>query len=118
MEVAYNKTPPFDFCITIFLDQVGDFCITILMPGGRPTSDPKETLVAVRFSERQLVVLQRRAKHDDISLSEAIRRCVDEWAVIQPVRTRQPTPAERETFQQLAALFESKPARSRTRRKQ
>jgi hypothetical protein len=88
------------------------------MPGGRPTDDPKETLVAVRFSDRQLVVLQRRAKHDGISLSEAIRRCVNEWALIQPGRTRQPTPAERETFEQLAANFEAKPARSRTRRKQ
>jgi hypothetical protein len=87
------------------------------MPGGRPTDDPKETLVAVRVSERQLVVLQRRAKHDDISLSEAIRRCVDEWAVLQPGRTRQPTPAERETFKQLAALFEPKSARRRKRRK-
>jgi len=86
------------------------------MPGGRPTNDPKATLVAVRFSERQLVVLQRRAKHDGSSLSEAIRSCIDEWAVIQPARTRQPTPAERETFTQLAVAFEI-PARSRTRRK-
>ena len=88
------------------------------MPGGRPTDDPKETLVAVRFSDRQLVVLQRRAKHDGTSLSEALRRCVDEWAVIQPARTRQPTPAERETFKQLAALFETTPVRRRARRKQ
>ena len=87
------------------------------MPGGRPTDDPKQTLVAVRFSERQLVVLQRRAKHDGTSLSEAIRCCVDEWAVIQPARTRQPTPAERETFMQLAARFETKPAKPAQRRK-
>ena len=37
-----------------------------------------------------------------------IRRRVDEWAVIQPARARQPTPAERETFKQLAAMFESR----------
>lgn len=73
--------------------------------------------MAVRLSDRQLVVLQRRAKHDSISLSEALRRCLDEWAVIQPARTRQPTPAERETFKQLAAQFEAKSAR-RVRRKQ
>jgi hypothetical protein len=86
------------------------------MAGGRPTTDPKETLVAVRLSERQLVVLERRTRHDDISLSEAIRRCVDEWALLRPGRTRQPTPAERETFKQLSALFEANSAPRRKRR--
>jgi hypothetical protein len=75
--------------------------MTILMPGGRPTTDPKETLVAVRFSERQLVVLQRRARQDGTGLSEAIRRCVDEWAVSRPARAGrpQPKPARRRTLQ-------------------
>jgi hypothetical protein len=59
--------------------------------------------VAVRFSERQLVVLQRRARQDGTGLSEAIRRCVDEWAVSRPTRARQPLP---------------KPARRRTLQKQ
>ena len=71
------------------------------MPGGRPTTDPKETLVAVRFSERQLVVLQRRARKDGTGLSEAIRRCVDEWAISRTTRVRnsQPKPARRRTLQ-------------------
>ena len=85
------------------MDMTEWWCITILMPGGRPTTDPKETLVAVRFSERQLVVLQRRARNDGTGLSEAIRRCVDDWAVSRPARTRQPQP---------------KPARRRVLRKQ
>jgi hypothetical protein len=93
------------------------------MPGGRPTADPKGTLVAVRFSERQLVVLRRRARHDGTGLSEALRRCVDEWAAIQPqpsrpAKSRPPTPAERETFKQLFSLFDNKPARRRPRRRQ
>ena len=91
------------------------------MAGGRPTDDPKETLVAVRLSDRQLVVLKRRARHDGTSLSEALRRCVDEWATIQPeptrpAKSRPPTAAERATFKQLFSLFEHKPARRRPRR--
>ena len=95
------------------------------MAGGRPTDDPKESLVAVRLSDRQLVVLRRRAKRDDINLSEAIRRCIDEWAANPPPgprpnpsapRTRPPRDAERATFKQLFSLFEDKPARRRPRR--
>jgi len=47
------------------------------MRSGRPTDDPKETLVAVRLSDRQLVPLQRRARAEGTSLSEALRRTVD-----------------------------------------
>ena len=91
------------------------------MAGGRPTNDPKETLVAVRLSDRQLVVLRRRAGRDGISFSEALRRCVDEWATIQPTPTppatsRLPTESERKNFRQLFSLFESKLARRRPRR--
>ncbi|MEO6775810.1 MAG: hypothetical protein ABI467_22810 [Kofleriaceae bacterium] len=91
------------------------------MAGGRPTNDPKETLVAVRFSDRQLVVLKRRARQDGISLSEALRRCVDEWATIrsaptQVAKSRPPTLSERATFKQLFSLFEEPPARRRPRR--
>ncbi len=50
------------------------------MPGGRPTDDPKPTLVAVRLAARQMRVLKVRAKREGIGLSEALRRCVDEWA--------------------------------------
>lgn len=86
------------------------------VPGGRPTTDPKGTLVAVRFSDRQLVPLQRRAAAEGISLSEAVRRCVDQWAERQP-RTRPPTPEERQTFKQLFSLFEANPSRRRPRRR-
>ena len=91
------------------------------MAGGRPTDDPKETLVAVRLSDRQLVVLKRRARQDGTSLSESLRRCVDEWATIQPApvrptKSRPPTASERATFKQLFSLFEDKPARRRPRR--
>jgi len=63
---------------------------------------PKESLVAVRFSERQLVVFHWRARNDGTGLSEATRRCVGDWAVSER-RERGPQP---------------KPARRRTRRKQ
>jgi hypothetical protein len=86
------------------------------MAGGRPTDDPKETLVAVRLSDRQLVPLQRRARIEGTSLSEALRRVVDDWSRGY-TRTRSPTAAERETFKQLSAAFRSEPARRRPRRR-
>jgi len=86
------------------------------MAGGRPTDDPKETLVAVRLSDRQLVPLQRRARAEGTSLSEALRRTVDDWSRGY-TRTRPPTAAERETFKQLSAAFMTKPARRRPRRR-
>ena len=42
------------------------------MLGGRPTDDPKPTLVAVRLAARQMRVLKVRAKREGIGLSEAI----------------------------------------------
>jgi hypothetical protein len=66
------------------------------MPGGRPTQDPKETLIAVRLSTRQLRVLQARAQREQVALSEALRRCVDEWAAGAAAARRAPTaPAPR-----------------------
>jgi hypothetical protein len=99
------------------------------MAGGRPTDDPKDTLVAVRLSDRQLQPLQRRAKAESITLSEAVRRCVDHWVTTRPrtrpptkeeretPRTRPPTKEERETFDQLRAVFGAAPAPRRRRRR-
>lgn len=85
------------------------------MRTGRPTDDPKESLVAVRLSQRQLVPLQRRARIEGTTLSEALRRTVDDWSRGY-TRTRLPTAAERETFKQLSAAFTTKPARRPRRR--
>jgi len=78
--------------------------------------DPKGTLVAVRFSDRQLLPLQRRAKAEGISLSEAVRRCVDHWAQTQP-RARPPTQEERQTFKELFSLLATNPKPPRRRRR-
>ena len=91
------------------------------MPGGRPTDEPKQTLVAVRLAARQMRVLKARAKREGVGLSEALRRCLDEWA---PSKSSSPTPEpkpkpltrqERETFAQVFEAFGYKP-RSRKRR--
>ena len=86
------------------MTQMKTFCITKLVSGGRPTNDPKETLVAVRLSDRQRVVLERRVQRESISLSEAIRRCVDEWDRGY-TRARPASAAEHETFKLLAKAF-------------
>jgi hypothetical protein len=92
------------------------------MPGGRPTDDPKPTLVAVRLAARQMRVLEVRAKRDGVALSEAIRRCVDEWASLRSsastpeAKPRPLTREERETFDQVFEAFGYKPRR-RTRRR-
>jgi hypothetical protein len=67
--------------------------------------------VAVRLSDRQLAPLQRRARIEGTSLSEALRRTVDDWARGYS-RTRAPTAAERDTFKLLGKAFG---ARSRPR---
>jgi len=87
------------------------------VPGGRPTKDPKETLVAVRLGERQRVALEQRARREGIALSEALRRCVDEWAATsqQGPRGRPPTREERKTFDQVFAAIGLRP-RHRARR--
>ena len=92
------------------------------MPGGRPTDDPKQTLVAVRLAARQMRALKARAKREGIGLSEALRRCVDEWAstssrpASEP-RARPLTREERESFDQVFAAFGLKPKRRRRRRR-
>ena len=87
------------------------------MPG-RPTDDPKSTLVAVRLAAGQMRVLKLRAKREGISLSEALRRCVDSWASLQrpsESRSRPLTKDERETFDEVFAVFGIKPRRRRRR---
>ncbi len=89
------------------------------MPGGRPTDDPKPMLVAVRLAARQMRVLKVRAKREGIGLSEALRRCVDEWASSRRAsepRAQPLTKDERETFDQVFAAFGLKPKRRRRRR--
>lgn len=92
------------------------------MPAGRPTDDPKQTLVAVRLAARQMHALEARAKRERIGLSEALRRCVDEWASKPSSRTPEPkarplTREERKTFDQVFAAFGLKPHRRRRTRK-
>ena len=90
------------------------------MPGGRPTNDPKGTLVAVRLADRQLRAIEARARRETIGLSEALRRCVDEWIVssssrpptVTP-RARPPTREERESFNQVFAALGLKPKQRR-----
>jgi hypothetical protein len=45
---------------------------------GRPTDDPKTELLAVRLTPRQVELVERRAELEAVSVSEAIRRCLDE----------------------------------------
>lgn len=93
------------------------------MPGGRPTDDPKQTLVAVRLPARQLHALQARVKREGIGLSEALRRCLDEWAAsttpraMHEPRPRRLTAEERKSFDQVFAAFGLTPKRGRRRRR-
>ncbi len=45
---------------------------------GRPTEDPKTQLIAVRLPTRHVRLVQRRAKRERISFSEALRRFLEE----------------------------------------
>jgi hypothetical protein len=93
------------------------------MSRGRPTDDPKQTLVAVRLATRHMRALEARAKREQIGLSEALRRCVDDWASSSPShRTSEPRPRpltkkDRETFDQVFAAFGLKPRRRRRPRR-
>jgi hypothetical protein len=90
------------------------------MPGGRPTHDPKPTLVAVRLAARQIGVLEARAKREGIGLSEALRNCVDEWASSRHASeppARPLTKHERETFDEVFSAFGLKRRRRKRRRK-
>ena len=70
--------------------------------------DPKGSLLAVRLAERHMHFLQQRARRLRISLSEALRQCVDESLRAQQLgrqRPRSPTPEERATFDQVFAAL-------------
>jgi hypothetical protein len=45
---------------------------------GRPTDDPKGKLIAVRVASRHIRLLERRAAQERVTLSEALRRYLDE----------------------------------------
>ena len=95
--------------------------MTNLCPAAGPTDDPKRTLVAVRLAARQMRMLEVRGKREGIGLSEALRRCIDEWAsstVSRPAlgpRARPLTKQEREMFDQVFAAFGLTPVRRRRR---
>lgn len=106
---AYNKTQireqntwtaPLDACITKPVNA-----------GGRPTNDPKGTLVAVRLSARQVHVLEQRSQREDTGLSEAIRRCIDEWAAAHAPRAKASTRTKKEVVKRPAAGPRTRPAR-------
>jgi hypothetical protein len=88
--------------------------ITKPMKGGRPTKDPKGTLVAVRLSGRQVHVLERRSRREATGLSEALRRCVDEWAAAQGAA---PIQSKQEVIKKQLVAGGSRPTRRRTRQR-
>ena len=87
------------------------------MPGGRPTSDPKGTLIAVRLADRHVQWLRDRAASDGVSLSEALRLLLDQQAPPKPVRGRPPTARERREFDQVFAALGLVPTRRRRKHK-
>ena len=108
--IVYNKT-----LTTRIATATGQRSrITKPLKGGRPTKDPKGTLVAVRLSGRQVHVLQRRSRREATGLSEALRRCLDEWAAIQDAA---PIQSKQEAIKKQLVAVGSQPTRRRTRRK-
>ncbi len=87
--------------------------ITKPTKGGRPTTDPKGTLVAVRLSGRQVHVLEGRSRREATGLSESLRRCLDEWAAAQDAVPAQP---KQEAVKKQRATVGTRPTRRRTRR--
>ena len=79
------------------------------MPGGRPTSDPKASLLAVRLADRHVQWLRSRAQRDGVTLSEALRSLLDEHAPPPPRQSRPLTPKKRREFDQLFAAFGLRP---------
>jgi len=86
------------------------------MPGGRPTLEPKRTLIAVRLADRHVRWLRGRAAREGVSLSEVLRRLLDEQAPPKE-RGRRPTAEEREMFDQVFAAFGLVPRRRGGKRK-
>jgi hypothetical protein len=48
------------------------------MPGGRPTSEPKTKLVALRLPVRLLRFVEQLAREQRVGVSEAMRRLIEE----------------------------------------
>jgi hypothetical protein len=48
------------------------------MLGGRPTTDPRPIYLAVRVAPRHKRMLEARARREGVSVSEALRRILDE----------------------------------------
>ena len=120
----YNETPRRDRSRAAdqvlergqFLTAASVACITKPMAtGGRPTDDPKPTLVAVRLPARQIQLLEQRSRREDTGLSEALRRCLDEWAAAHAARTHA-TRTKQEAFKKSAARSGTRPSRHRARR--
>jgi hypothetical protein len=114
---VYNKTSS---PVPNSWTSLSRLCITKPMSaGGRPTDDPKGTLVAVRLSARQVLALQRRARQEDTGLSEAIRRCLDEWAAAPAAQKRSspPRPSRRTKKEPIKQPAAPSRARSMPRRK-
>ena len=107
--VVYNKT----LAIGTTTTPGGRSRTARAKKGGRPTTEPKGTLVAVRLSRRQLHVLERRSRREDTGLSEALRRCLDEWAAAQDAV---PTHTKQEAIKKQLVAVRTQPARRRTRR--
>ncbi len=84
--------------------------------GGRPTSDPKGTLIAVRLSARHVHVLEQRSRREETGLSEAMRRCLDEWAIAQVLRRPTSTRTAPAGLKPPAGAPPPRPTRRRTRR--
>jgi anti-sigma factor RsiW len=88
------------------------------MSGGRPTSERKGALLAVRLAERHMRLLQQRAQREGVSVSEALRRFLDEHVPPPTVRGRPPTAKERQMLDRVFGAFglvtrSRKPRRSR-----
>ena len=81
--------------------------------GGRPTTEQKGTLVAVRLSGRQVHTLERRSRREDTGLSEALRRCLDEWAAAHDAAS---THTKQEAIKKQLVAVATHPTRRRTRR--
>ena len=75
------------------------------MAGGRPTSDPKATLLAVRLAQRHVRLLQERARREGVSVSEALRRFLEERTPSPAPPGRPPTAKERRMFGELFTAF-------------
>lgn len=75
------------------------------MPRGRPTSDPKTSLVAVRLAQRHVQLLEELARRDGVSISEALRRVLDERTGSPEPPARRPTREERKMFDELFGAF-------------